>query len=309
MSAQPLQAPSAPAHRTSAQAVSSYWRAWSEHNLNDLLELLAPDFISRSSLSQGRATGKEAIAKGFAMFDKALPDLREEITSLVTADNSVVCEVEETATFTGPMHLGAHVIAPTNRSYTLPVASFFRINAQGLIAEQRTYWDTASWAKQLGVDPVLFSPEAVSCQHPSDLVQAFTAAFTSDDVESFYRLVSADAEWVIMATGETFRGLDQIKQLTQRSVAARTHRGGLGIKPTNVFASADGARFCWEYVHTGIVTDKWPASSLQRPAPGSTFELPIILVAEILEGKIIKMREYFDLLTLTGSGAPHHLYS
>jgi ketosteroid isomerase-like protein len=137
MSAQPLQAPSAPAHRTSAQAVSSYWRAWSEHNLNDLLELLAPDFISRSSLSQGRATGKEAIAKGFAMFDKALPDLREEITSLVTADNSVVCEVEETATFTGPMHLGAHVIAPTNRSYTLPVASFFRINAQGLIAEQR----------------------------------------------------------------------------------------------------------------------------------------------------------------------------
>jgi ketosteroid isomerase-like protein len=66
---------------------------------------------------------------------------------------------------------------------------------------------------------------------------------------------------------------------------------------------------CWEYVHTGIVTEKWPASSVQRPAPGTTFEPPIILVAEIREGKIIKMREYFDLLTLTGSGAPRHLYS
>jgi hypothetical protein len=36
---------------------------------------------------------------------------------------------------------------------------------------------------------------------------------------------------------------------------------------------------------------------------------PIILVGEIREGKIIKMREYFDLLTLTEAGTPHHLYS
>ncbi|HWW22058.1 MAG TPA: nuclear transport factor 2 family protein [Steroidobacteraceae bacterium] len=162
---------------------------------------------------------------------------------------------------------------------------------------------------QSGIDPTVFSPKPTPCANPADLVEAFTAAFTSDDVESFYRLISAQAEWVIMATGETFRGLDQIKQLTRRPMAARTHRGGPGIKPTTVFSSADGSMLCWEYVHTGIVIDKWPASSLQRPAPGTTFELPIILVAEIREGKIIKMREYFDLLTLTESGAPHHLYS
>jgi ketosteroid isomerase-like protein/pimeloyl-ACP methyl ester carboxylesterase len=141
-----------------------------------------------------------------------------------------------------------------------------------------------------------------------DLVQAFTAAFTSDDVESFYKLIAPEAEWVIMATGETFRGLDQIKQLTVRSVAARTHGGGLGIKPTNIFTNADGSELCWEYMHTGVVTEKWPASS-QRPAPGTKFELPIILVGEIREGKIIKMREYFDLLTLTEAGTPHRLYS
>jgi ketosteroid isomerase-like protein len=152
-----------------------------------------------------------------------------------------------------------------------------------------------------------------SAQSPSnnatELVQAFTAAFTSDDVESFYKLIAPEGEWVIMATGETFRGLDQIKQLTARSVAARTHGGGLGIKPTNIFTNAEGSILCWEYVHTGVVTDKWPASSSQRPAPGTTFKLPIILVGEIREGKIIKMREYFDLLTLTEAGTPHHLYS
>jgi ketosteroid isomerase-like protein len=161
---------------------------------------------------------------------------------------------------------------------------------------------------QSEIDPAMFPPEPVECNSSTDLVRAFTAAFSSDDVESLNRLISPEAEWVIMATGETFRGLDQIRQLTERSVAARTHRGGPGIRPTNVFSSADGSKLCWEYVHTGIVIDKWPAASLQRPAPGKTFELPIILVGEIRDGKIIKMREYFDLLTLSGSGAPHHLY-
>ena len=100
-------------------------------------------------------------------------------------------------------------------------------------------------------------PAPSPSDNANELVRAFTAAFTSDDVESFYKLIAPEAEWVIMATGETFRGLDQIKQLTVRSVA----------------------------------------------------ELPIILVGEIREGKIIKMREYFDLLTLTEAGTPHRLYS
>jgi len=50
-------------------------------------------------------------------------------------------------------------LAPTNRSYNLPVASFFRINPQGLIVEQRTYWDTADWADQMGIDLKLFDPK------------------------------------------------------------------------------------------------------------------------------------------------------
>jgi hypothetical protein len=56
--------------------------------------------------------------------------------------------------------LPSGVIAPTNRAYTLPLASFFRFNSHGLILTQRTYWDTASWAQQIGLDPSLFAPSA-----------------------------------------------------------------------------------------------------------------------------------------------------
>jgi steroid delta-isomerase-like uncharacterized protein len=141
-----------------AETVGLYWRAWSEHDLDKLLSLLAPDFVSRSSLSQGRPADKAMIAAGFKMFDKALPDLKEAVVSIVPEDRSVACEVLETATFTGPMELPSGTIRPTNRSYRLPVASFFTVNAHGLIAEQRTYWDTASWAHQIGIDPEQLAP-------------------------------------------------------------------------------------------------------------------------------------------------------
>jgi len=145
---------------TPKETVTDYWRAWSEYNIDAMLALLAPDFISRSSLSQGRPVGKDMIAMGFKMFGKALPDLNEELVSIIAEGDRVMCEVIETATFTGPMQLPSGVIEPTNRFYKLPVGAFFRVNAQGLIVEQRTYWDTADWERQIGIDPKLFAPKA-----------------------------------------------------------------------------------------------------------------------------------------------------
>jgi ketosteroid isomerase-like protein len=142
-----------------------------------------------------------------------------------------------------------------------------------------------------------------------DLMEAFTAAFTSDDIENWQKLLAPNGEWKIMATGETFRGVDKMVELAKRSVAARKHSGKLGIKPINVFSNEEGTKLCWEYVHTGIVTENWPSTSSQKPEPGTEFELPIMLMCEIQNGKLVKVREYFDLLTLLEPGKPHHLYS
>lgn len=143
----------------------------------------------------------------------------------------------------------------------------------------------------------------------ADLIKDFTAAFTSDDIENWKKLLAPGGEWKVMATGETFRGIDKMVELANRSVAARKHSGELGIKPTNVFTNEEGTKLCWEYVHTGIVTENWPSTSSQKPAPGTKFELPIILMCEIKDGKLITVREYFDLLTLLEPGQSHRLYS
>lgn len=142
----------------------------------------------------------------------------------------------------------------------------------------------------------------------TDLAQAFTHAMTHEDIESMLNLFAPDGEWVIMATGETFRGLDQIRQLATRSVAARVHKAEMGLLPFNVFTNPDATKLCWEYVHKAVVTDQWPAST-HRPAPGTIVEIPIVLICEISQGKLVKIREYFDLLTTTEPGIPHRLYS
>ena len=142
----------------------------------------------------------------------------------------------------------------------------------------------------------------------ADLVKAFTAAMTSDDIEGWKKLLVKDGEWKIMATGETFIGIDKMVELATPSVAARNHKSGEGILPFNVFINVEGTKFVWEYVHKGTVTEKWPAST-HKPIVGTKFELPILLMCEINEGKLIKIREYFDSQTLTEAGTPHYLYS
>jgi ketosteroid isomerase-like protein len=142
----------------------------------------------------------------------------------------------------------------------------------------------------------------------TDFVRAFTDAMTHEGVDALMRLWAPDGEWVIMATGETFKGLDQIKELANRSVAARTHGPGEGLLPFNVFTNTEGTRLCWEYVHKAVVTNQWPAST-NRPAPGTALEIPIVLICEIAEGKLTKIREYFDLLTVTEPGVHRKLYS
>jgi ketosteroid isomerase-like protein len=143
----------------------------------------------------------------------------------------------------------------------------------------------------------------------TELIKAFTAAFTTDNIENWKKLLAPDGVWKVMATGESFKGLEKMAELANRSVAARKHNGELGIKPVNVFQNEEGTKLCWEYLHTGIVTENWPSTSYHKPAPGTKFTLPIMLMCEIKYGKLTEVREYFDLLTLLEPGTAHHLYS
>jgi ketosteroid isomerase-like protein len=229
-------------------------------------------------------------------------DLHMELTNMFCGEEQMCIEylhraiMPEKATLAGAPPAGTEIAVPICLTMHIKNGKFDKVDE---------YLDLATMS---GVKQHLFSDAKPNPVPGIDLAQAVTAAMTSDDVESMVNLFAPDGEWAIMATGESFRGHDQIRQLATRSVAARDHTDGLGIKPTNVFTNAEGTKLCWEYVHTGVVTDKWPASS-HKVAPGTKFDLPIILMCDIRQGKLVKIREYFDLLTLLEPDTPHRLYS
>ena len=73
-------------------------------------------------------------------------------------------------------------------------------------------------------------------------LQVFSDAYLSDDVDRFMQLVDPDCEWVIMATGETFRGANQVRQLAERSIAARQSlRRPAAVNPVSVASYASKA--------------------------------------------------------------------
>lgn len=139
-----------------------------------------------------------------------------------------------------------------------------------------------------------------------DFFQRFSDTFLSDDIDGFMTLIDPDCTWEIMATGETFSGAGKVRELAERSVAARTHTDEAHMKFVNHIVTDD--QMCLEYVHEGIITEDWPASG-DRPAVGSKFELPICLVCQSRGGKFIRINEYFDLGTLIGGGRRARLYS
>ena len=77
------------------------------------------------------------VAGGLKLFEKSFPNLKEEVVSMTAEGDRVVCEVLETATFTGSLDWPTGAIAHDKQIVYTTIPAFFRVDAQGLIAEQR----------------------------------------------------------------------------------------------------------------------------------------------------------------------------
>jgi ketosteroid isomerase-like protein len=141
---------------------------------------------------------------------------------------------------------------------------------------------------------------------PQSFLQAFSDTFLSDDIDGFMKLIDQDCEWVIMATGETFRGTGEVRQLAERSVAARKHTKDTHMNFTNLFTSED--QMCLEYIHRFIVTEQWPSSG-DRPPAGTKGDVKICLVCHVKDGKFDRIHEYFDLGQVVSPGTVRRLYA
>ena len=132
----------------------------------------------------------------------------------------------------------------------------------------------------------------MSAQENAELVRLFFDCFNRRDFDQSSRHVADEAEWVNVATGETFRGPAGVRQYEQGWATAFPD-GMLEI--TNLMAGDTGAavEFIGRGTHTGPLTT--PAGEI--PPTGRAIEVRFCEVYDIRGGKAMGCRLYFDLDT------------
>ena len=125
--------------------------AFNTHDAAGLAQLYAEDQTTILPGAPGPVEGrkdKEALVAGYL---RALPDLRLDISLVLTPGNHVVCEGHMRGTHTGPLVSPEGEVWPTGRAADIRMIFVLRVRPDGLIEEDRTYFDEAEFLKRLGL--------------------------------------------------------------------------------------------------------------------------------------------------------------
>jgi uncharacterized protein (TIGR02246 family) len=113
--------------------------------------LYTPDAVMIQSGEPGPVRGRAALLTYYQSFLRAFPDSKAEFPSIFFSGDTIIFEGVSHATFTGPMATPEGDVAPTGKSVNLRLVFLAKISPDGLIAEDRTYFDNLDLMKQLGL--------------------------------------------------------------------------------------------------------------------------------------------------------------
>jgi uncharacterized protein (TIGR02246 family) len=99
----------------------------------------------------GVIRGRKAIQEHLEGWLRTFPDVKMEFLTILPSGNHIAFEMLMRGTNTGAMISPEGEIPPTGKKVELKAVMILRISPEGLIEEDRTYYDTADFMKQLGL--------------------------------------------------------------------------------------------------------------------------------------------------------------
>jgi steroid delta-isomerase-like uncharacterized protein len=127
--------------------------AFNKKDIKALMALYAENAVNAQPHLPAPITGKKAIEEDLNGFLTAFPDAMMKAKQVVTQGNSMAMEWAFTGTHTGPLAGPTGTIPPTKKTVHVTGAEFLTHDAQGLIVNERGYFDLVSFMTQLGVMP------------------------------------------------------------------------------------------------------------------------------------------------------------
>lgn len=116
-----------------------------------LANLYAQDAVMIQSGEPGPVRGHAALLKSCQGMFRAFPDFKVEFPSIFYSGDTIIFEGVGHGTFTGPLATPEGEVAPTGKSVNNRFVFLAKISPDGLIAEDRTYFDNLDVMKQLGL--------------------------------------------------------------------------------------------------------------------------------------------------------------
>ena len=136
------------------EATKKFIDAFNRKDPNAVANLYANESVSYDPMYPEPLRGRSAVKEDAATYFRAFPDVRMEARTIVEKGDDGAAEFRMTGTNTGPLKTPTGEELPaTRKRIDLTGAVFIRLNADGLIVEERRYYDTTSFARQLGLVP------------------------------------------------------------------------------------------------------------------------------------------------------------
>ncbi len=138
-------------HDYRAIAEQRWQRIESAHDAAAGLSLWSEDGSFWDNTMAEPIRGRKAMEEVVSGWLRAFPDSSSEIVNVFGAGDQLAVEWLVRATHTCPLAGPQGEIPPTGRRVEYRVCSISRLNADGLIVEERDYFDSAGMMRQLGL--------------------------------------------------------------------------------------------------------------------------------------------------------------
>jgi steroid delta-isomerase-like uncharacterized protein len=138
---------------TPEQAAKQWVEKFNAHDLKGLMALYTDNAVNAQPHLPAPIKGKHAIEEDLGGFLKAFPDAKLQATHVGVAGNVAAMEWVFTGTQTGALVGPMGTIPASNKKVNIKGAEFTTHDAQGLIVDERGYFDLVAFMTQLGAMP------------------------------------------------------------------------------------------------------------------------------------------------------------
>jgi ketosteroid isomerase-like protein len=182
-------------HTDFEKLAAKYLLEFNEHDAQALARLYSENAIMILSDPSKPLRGRREMEQLFINSFTAFPDIKLQFTAIFPSLDQVCFEFHETGTFTGSLSTTEGEVPPTGRKFDIMGAFILKLTDEGLIAEDRSYFDQDLFQNQLGL-----TGKAEKEREEQEITKAEVAeiekekAVVSERLNQFLRALENDPE-------------------------------------------------------------------------------------------------------------------